>query len=245
MVGPKAVGRMIVLTFDTDHVREADLARFLSEFPLPGRGTFFLDRRYPNIDFGEHEVGLHPVLADRDDWRATLSGLLAETPHAGHVIRPHSCTYSHMLGVMLAELGVRAISQTTPLFTRGLRPYRHPWGLWELPIYYMDSMDMTFPHNWPAVSHAPFDTDVIKASTNDDALYVYDFHPVHIMLNTPSFAHYQAVKPRVLAGESPTNLAAKGHGARWFYEELIKEMNRSRMTSTGCRAAIPTAGFGA
>jgi hypothetical protein len=140
----------------------------------------------------------------------------------------------------MQQLGFRAVSQATPLFASGLKPYRHPWGIWELPIYYMESMDMTFESNWPAGSHRCFDADVIERAVGEEGLFLFAFHPLHLALNTPSFARYQSVKPRVVEGGlSPFATAFAGPGARSFYERLVQRMQDCHLVSRSCSEALP------
>ena len=229
---------MIALTFDTDYLSKDDLQRFVEEFPLPGRATFFLWRPEPGIDLGGHEIGIHPFFEDRAPWRETLARFLERQGGAPTSIRPHSCAYSHMLGIELVKLGFTTVSQATYLYKTGLEPYRHPWGLWELPIYYMESMDFTFSHNWPAFEHEPFASSVIEQSLTSDGLFVYDFHPLHVICNTSSYPQYQSIREDIVRGrKSPFDVRLPGRGARTFYLELLERMGQAGVESTSCSEA--------
>lgn len=227
---------MIVLTFDTDYVYPKDLERFTHHFGLPGRTTFFLWRPFRGLDLGRHELAPHPFLSETTPWRTTLDEFEQAWGRRARVLRAHSCVYSHMLGIELARRGYAAVSQATFLGQANLRPYRHPWGIWELPIYYMDSMDMTFGRNWSDFDHALFSSATIETALADSAgLYVFDFHPIHVILNTSSYDQYQSVRGRVVDERvSPFDLAFAGQGCRTFFEELLRRMNETRQESKSC-----------
>lgn len=231
---------MICLTFDTDHMSEEGMGEFLRRFPLPGKGTFFCHTAFAALAASGHEVAPHPYIGNLSAWQEDFRRLTSALPGKAAGLRPHSCVYSHMLGVELAQMGYRYISQATQLYSADLRPYRHPWGIWELPIYYMDNMDYWMPRNWPKLDHEPFSRKVIDTALADpDALFVFDLHPLHIALNTRTPEDYTAVKSRILdQRESPFALSAAGRGSRAFFEELCEAMRLSDVQSLSCAEVL-------
>jgi hypothetical protein len=234
---------MICLTFDTDWMRDRDLERFLAEFPIPGRATFFLHDRLPSLFATGHELCPHPFIENLGNWQEPLESLARDLPRPCKGVRPHSCVFSHMIGVGLHKLGYRYVSQATSLYLPGIAPARHPWGIWEMPIYYMDNMDFCTPKNWPGIGHEVFDPRVIRTALEREGLYVFDFHPLHIALNTGSHAHYEAVKDRIVSGgSSPFDLARAGRGTREFFLELCSAMRNSGRHSYSCWDALQQLG---
>ncbi len=230
---------MICITFDTDWMTEEGLALFLQRFPIPGVATFFAHQRYECLLNCAHEIGPHPFISDLDDWRSNLLSLSKSLGRPVRGTRTHSCVFSHMLGVGLAEDGYEYISQASNLFQDGLHPFRHPWGIWEMPIYYMDNMDFWMNRNWPDMDHVPFDSQSIQRAVEGDALYIFDFHPIHIALNTRTPEDYQTVKTSIVeGGGAPFDLAFPGRGARTFFEELCETMTRNAMESVSCSVAL-------
>jgi hypothetical protein len=230
---------MICITFDTDWMTEEGLATFLDRFPIPGIATFFAHQRYECLVGSPHEVGPHPFISNLDDWRPGLKTLAGSLGRPSRGTRTHSCVFSHMVGVGLAEDGYEYISQANNLFEDGVRPIRHPWGVWELPIYYMDNMDFWMPRNWPQIGHVPFNNQLIQRAIEGDALYVFDFHPLHIAMNSRSPDDYQEVKGRVIqGGVSPFDVAFEGRGSRVFFEELCETMRKHDIESFSCAEAL-------
>jgi hypothetical protein len=234
---------MICLTFDTDHMTEESMERFLEEHPLPGSCTFFVHRPFSLVKrlqgAGVHEVGPHPFvehLPRWDDDEAAITECFAERPLG---LRTHSCVFSHMIGIAMHDKGYRYVSQAHNIFQEGLRPFRHPWGIWELPIYYMDNMDFWFPKNWPALGHAPFGREVIARAVGSPSLHVFDFHPLHIALNTKSHEDYGKVKDKILGGgASPFDLRGPGRGTAEFFAELCSAMREAGERSHSCLEAL-------
>ena len=219
---------MICITFDTDHMRPRDMATFtamLGEL-MPGRGTIFMHEVFEELFDLEHELAPHPLIEDLRNWDADLVRLQRRIPRPVNGVRPHSCVFSHLIGTGLEARGYTSISQTHCMHKDGIVPLRHPWGIWELPIYYMDSMDFWMCKNWPALGHEPFAKSIIDLAVGGDSLYVFDFHPLHIALNSASHESYQAAKPKILGADpvSPFTLAGTTRGTRDFFVELCSAM---------------------
>jgi hypothetical protein len=144
-----------------------------------------------------------------------------------------------VIGVELHDMGYRYVSQATHLYEPGLAPLRHPWGIWELPIYYMDSMDFWMTKNWPDLRHVAFNTQLIRTATEQDGLFVFDFHPIHIALNTRAHEDYQAVKDKIVRdGVSPFDVTFPGRGVRTFFQELCSAMRERKQISYTCSEAL-------
>ena len=230
---------MICLTFDTDWMTDDTLGRFLTEFSVPGQATFFCHDVFPSLEATRHEVCPHPFIADLSDWQGPLTHLTSRLGRPARGVRPHSCVFSHMIGVGLHELGFDYVSQAHGMYQPGLAPFRHPWGVWELPIYYMDNMDFWMRTNWPALAHEPFSPAWIEQSLDDAGLYVFDFHPIHIALNTSSPDDYQRVKARIIDEHvSPFDLTFPGRGARTYFLELCETLTARGTQSHTCSQAI-------
>jgi|SaaInlStandDraft_2_1057019.scaffolds.fasta_scaffold38821_2 hypothetical protein len=232
---------MICISFDTDHVREEFLQNFLESYSIPGNATFFLDRPYPSINWHNHEVGPHPFVQNLDTFENDFIAYVKKLNISPKGARAHSCVFSQMMALQLKESGIEYISTTTPTGQKGLFPYRYSWGIWEMPIYYMDNMDMCMPVNWPTLNNYKiFDKKLITAAIHDPAsLYVFDFHPIHIMLNTTSFNNYQEIKGKIINdGENPANLAMPGYGVASFFSDLCKEMTKQSIQSKTMSEAL-------
>ncbi|MDP1878068.1 MAG: hypothetical protein Q8M17_10995 [Actinomycetota bacterium] len=212
---------MICLTFDTDWMRAEDMEEFLTAYPDLPRSTFFIHEASAGWRPEGHEWGPHPTIDLRKP-----SGLRAwqdpEAPALG--IRSHSCVTSHLLSIEWAGAGFLYQSNETHLFGPGSMPFRTAWGIWELPISYMDNMDMWFGRNWADAPRAPFAEDVIAAALACESVYVFDFHPVHIAFNSSSPEDYVRKRASHAGGASAWTLGAPGGGTRSFFERLLESI---------------------
>jgi len=236
---------VICITFDTDWMSDDAMGEFLSRIEWPGQATFFLHQHLPVLHDSGHELCPHPFITDLEDWEEGLAAQAEALPESPLGIRPHSCVFSHMLGLRFAELGYRYVSQTSHLYESGLKPHRHPWGLWEMPIYYMDNMDFCMGNNWGDLTHTPFESKVIERAVSEPGLYVFDFHPIHLALNTTCHEDYTRVKADIVAGKvSPFELGGDGRGSRVFFQELCDAMTSAGQRSYSCSEALAEYGVG-
>lgn len=229
---------MICLSFDTDHIDESRMRQFLDEVAIPGAATFFCTQTYECLD-EPHERCPHPVLLDQSNWEHQLTVSREIAPGAVGW-RSHSCTYSHRLGLTLAAAGYEyASTQMHP--TRCPQPFREAWGLWQVPIFYMDNVDFSLSRFWPMVEHEPFAPRVIEAALADPrSLFVFDFHPIHLLLNSESAAAYLERRDAFLAGDPLPGLRCAGRGARTFYDQLCAAMNTAGVPSFTIREGLRT-----
>jgi hypothetical protein len=230
---------MICLTFDTDYASSDDLRRLLAEHPIPGKATFFLHAPPLEVDWGNHEIEPHPFFKDGESWEETLAAWEARLsgPHLG--LRPHSCATSHVLGTIMKRRGYLYSSVTAPLYQAGLRPYRQPWGVYELPIYFMDNMDYCMAQNWPHAHHQPRDRRLIRRALEENGLYVFDFHAIHILMNTRSQAFYEQARARVVQeGATWSQVRNPGEGVATFFTALCDAMRAAGVQSVTCLEAL-------
>ena len=74
---------------------------------------------------------------------------------------------------------------------------------------------------------------------NNEGLYVFDFHPIHIALNTRTYNDYQNVKDKIINNkEDPFNLSFPGKGSRDFFESFVKTFKLQRKKSFTCSNAL-------
>jgi hypothetical protein len=218
---------------------QEDMRKFLNEYVLPGQVTFFVHEYYPFLETTPHEICPHPLITDLLSWEEDLKRLVNQFKNRPLGIRTHSCLSSHIIELSFKKIGYKYVSNAEALFQRGLEPYRRAWGMWELPIYYMDNLDFWMVPNWPELAHIPFKRNIIEEAMTDEALYVFDFHPLHIVLNTRNCNDYNTVKKEIIKGEtSPFELRFEGRGVGVLFTELCSEMITRNQRSYTCSEAL-------
>lgn len=228
---------MICLSFDTDHMNEARMMEFLELCAWPGRGTFFCTQAYAALAAREHELCPHPYLGTDSNWDTELASMRRTFPLA-RGWRSHSCVFSHTLAEQVAAMGYAYASTQDDLGNCGLHPHRHAWGLWQMPIYYMDNLDFSHARFWPESAHVPFSTSLIDAALEGDALYIFDFHPIHLMLNSHSAASYFERRDAFKRGDDLRALRCDEPGVHDFFRQLTERMALADVRSVSIGDAL-------
>lgn len=216
------------------------MEEFVRDFRIPGAGTFFCTERYEALDAGPHELCPHPFLDPGGNWTAELDRARAAFPDARGV-RTHAAINSHMLSLEFGGRGFDWVSAREEPGRRDIAPYREAWGVWHVPIYYMDNLDFSFGDFWPELPVAPFNRELLEVAVAGPGPYVFDFHPVHLLLNSTSAAEYLARRDRFLAGEPIDAIRCHGYGAAAYYADLIDLMGEAGLESTGISDALEAA----
>lgn len=203
------------MTFDTDWMIPDWMDKFLEEYDSLPKSTFFIHTTTGAWRPQRHEFGPHPTISSLSNPPEIPVNLKAVG------VRTHSCVSSHMLSLHWANAGFRYESNNTRFLESDIQPAKNPWGIWDLPIFYMDNIDLCFPQNWPGSPHQPLQTNTIMAKLSPESLCVFDFHPLHIALNTLSYEDYQSKKTKIQNGVDPWELASSGHGVRDVFETII------------------------
>ncbi len=230
---------MITLTFDTDHMSEARMAAFLDEVPIPGRATIFCTQRYACLEGTHHELAPHPYLGESSDWSRELSSMRQMLPHA-RSWRSHSCVYSHIVAEWVGKNGYECVSTQDRLYQKGNMPIRETFGVWQFPIYYMDNLDFSDQRFWGRAGRRPFEFGLIETALKEPGHYVFDFHPIHLLLNSPNFEFYAAAREGFKSEEGIASLAFSGYGVRNFYNDLIIAMRATGQISGSLCESVPT-----
>lgn len=227
---------MICLSFDTDHMDEGRMCEFLAQVPVPGRATFFCTQRYQCLTTTSHELGPHAYLPPKSDWNTELQAKRRAFPSAIGW-RSHSCVFSHMVAEQLAGMGYEYVSIHDERRPEGATPFRQAWGLWHVPVFYMDNLDFSASRFWPSAP-APFDLSLIEQAITGDGVYVFAFHPIHVLLNSPNAETYLSLRDRWKRGESIDDLRFPGRGTHDFYRSLIAAMEQSNVEPMAIEDAL-------
>lgn len=187
----------VFLTFDIDWVVDEVIADTLDLIRQHAASnvTFFVTHDSPliqdmrsdsNIELGIHP-NFNPLLDNKGDKNAdeVIQDLLSIVPEAVSV-RSHSLTQSSLLYVKYQNTGLQfECSNYLPYdYLEEVRPWRALNGL------------VKVPHTWEddiAVMNHKLDVDFSSLLSNRGVI-VFDFHPIHIFINTTSIEHYQSAK---------------------------------------------------
>jgi hypothetical protein len=175
-------GPKIIFTLDTDWCSEAVLAWTLERFvekkiPI----TVFATGFYSCLnDFKEEvEIGIHPNFFSEQDHRKVVGTLMDIYPGAQSVRSHGLFEYSGLLNIY-REFGLKLDSTPLMYLCEGITPYNHPSGLLRVPIFWEDDDYFSQSPDWEPVN--------LKLESN--GIKCFDFHPIHLKLNSVSYEQY-------------------------------------------------------
>jgi hypothetical protein len=235
---------LICLSVDVEWAGAELLADVVGLLDAHGvRATFFCT--HAGVDVGGHERALHPnfrrngdalrtlhdscgavaALTDLDVYRHVVRAAKAFCPEAIGV-RAHSlhCD-THLTGVYAAE-GLQYDSSYSMSLVENLRPFWKEHRVLEIPIYYMDHLDLMEEATGFLLSRLRLDQPGLK---------VIDFHPNLVFTNAPTQGHYEETKS---VYGNPARLRAVRHPGRGVRTLLLDLLDHITRTS------LPTATLG-
>ena len=221
---------LICLTVDVEWAHPevlADLTRAFDERGL--RATLFCT--HPNIPAGNHERALHPNFRKHGDTMGLLSRQHGDfatwnEPQiydfvVGHTksfcaeavgVRTHSLFYDRDLLPIYRAHALRYDSSVFLPFMPGIAPVHRECGILELPIFYMDHIDIV---------DRMTDFRVASLRLDRPGLKVFDFHPNIVFINARSNDDYLASKPYYHDVEKLAAMRRPGRGVRTVFFELL------------------------
>lgn len=231
---PQGSTPTVVLTFDLDWAPEevvADTIEILERFPVGA--TFFATHASAlmrGLERPRHELAIHPnfnplLNGGGGHARAVIDDLMRQYPEA-RGSRAHSLVQGSPIYNHLAEAGLRYDCSLLLPYQVGLRPHTLPNGLVRIPYFWED--DAHFAYRRPFVLDR-IDLDPVEPN-------IFDFHPVHIYLNTEVEERYLAAKPSY---QDPRSLLAHRNvdtpGTRSLLIEILEEVAAGRLN---CRPLV-------
>jgi hypothetical protein len=170
----------------------------------------------PHLDWGPHEVALHP-----NPFRPGSEGMAAEARRLKTLypqaigLRMHRLAWESGLEQPLAQAGIRYVS-THMLPKRLVTPFRLSPHLVHFPIFYMDHHELVNVGDFhPSYSLAGLSVD-------QPGLYVFDFHPNLLFTNAPTEAFYrERVHPYYQDADRLASLRHAGRGCFDLFREVV------------------------
>ena len=180
--------------------------------------TSLLERMRKNslIRLGIHP-NFYPQLNNnaKGDYLQEIERLLSLVPEA-HCARSHGLVDATPILSAFEQRGITHDLNLFIPFSSGiqLKPFRHFSGLKRIPFFYEDDAACFEP-----VLAAPAD----HLFSSPEGLKVFNFHPIHLFLNTESMERYYDAKPFQHNPECLLNYRNQSveRGARSFLKELV------------------------
>lgn len=214
----------LFLTIDVDWASDEVIEDTAAKIEAAGvSATWFITHDTPMLERlrtnPRFELGIHPnfnFLLEGDgrngaDAAEVLDRLLRIVPEA-RAVRSHSMTQSSVLLNLFAERGLtHDCNHFVPNEAQiALKPWRHWNGMIKVPYFWEDDV------------HCMGRSEAIDALVERPGLRVFDFHPIHVFLNTESLDRYEEARPFF---DSPEHLRARrneGEGTSTALDRLLR-----------------------
>jgi len=215
----------ICLTFDIDWAPDDVIRPVLRSMEEAGvKATLFAtheSRLLASLDEQRFEIGLHPNFNDAwGDFESPLRELKALYPQARGG-RSHCLHVSSHIIQLYRKYGLEYESNTFLPYHGGLHPVLGAWNLDDLvsvPFFWSD--DNRYASSTESLEHLVLDRPGLK---------VFNFHPIHVYMNTYSEEHYNAYKRHYqdpVGLESHINRSRPGVGT--FFADLLNYIVEQR-----------------
>ncbi len=177
------------------------------------------------------EVGVHPNFNDvtRAQYENKLHELLALYPNAKGV-SSHAMMSSTPLLHLFKQAGLLYERNLLRYEQTEAKPFYYFNRLLRVPIFWEDDI-------WFGLErHAAFSENLFQAR---DLPLVFNFHPIHLYLNTVSPEHYAAFKPHYHDAHKLLEFRHAGYGVRSYFMDLIAHLRTQRI-ATGLLSELVT-----
>ncbi|MBL8678988.1 MAG: hypothetical protein JNK05_07470 [Myxococcales bacterium] len=219
-----------VITLDIDWAPDVAIDFAADLLATAGaKATWFVTHASPAVDRLRQrpdlfELGIHPNFLPRSSHGTTpeevLDYCMKLVPDAVSM-RTHSLVQSTpLLATVLARTPVRCDATMLLSHAKRTEPFEYQWGgttMLRVPYHWEDDIEMI--------------RDVPKFSLDDaiagEGLRVFDFHPIHVFLNSADMKPYEGLKSAVKPLNEATLEAMQpfvynGAGSRTVFEALAK-----------------------
>jgi len=231
-----------LITIDVEWASDsiiAEVANYLISNKI--KSTWFITHDSPEISRimscrDLFEVGIHPNFLEATcqarDAREIMKGLLRIAPEA-RSMRTHSLIQSTPLLMMAKEeFGIEHDVSLFLPYTPNIIPHQlfvsKSSGLVRIPYFWEDDAETLYPNPSFSLSDARYHVDGVK---------IFNFHPIHIVLNSCNLENYQSCRSELEIGECDVsdlqayvNRARDGAGV--FFRDLV-QLVKDRSRSSG------------
>jgi len=235
------LSNLICLTVDVEWASPevlADIVRLLDERAL--RATFFCT--HAGINVPGHERALHPNFRRNGDtmrqlqkevgaalnrwtdtavYRYVIEATRSFCPEAVGV-RAHSLFCASEIISLYREVGLEYDSTYLLPLCRGLQPVHRKLGMLEMPIYYMDHLDLIEQETGFCLEELHLDQPGLK---------VFAFHPNMVFINASTNRQYLDSRPYYHDPEQLLRWRNPGQGVRTLFLELLDSMALHQLPS--------------
>lgn len=218
----------ICITFDIDWAPDEVLeyvVNLLQEHQV--KATFFATHSsalLKSLDNAKYEIGIHPNFNDSNNYDKTIAELKAIYPQALGA-RSHGLFQSSHILQLFINNGLKYDVNTFIPLREGLYPFTRLNKLVCIPFYWEDD---TYFSNQTTF-------ELSKLQIHKRGLKIYNFHPMHVFMNTNSREHYSRYKPFYHQPDTLIGYRNTEKGIQTLFLELLQYLTENRLPTYTCQ----------
>jgi len=179
----KEENNIIAITSDIDWAHDEVIKYMLSILDeYNTKITFFCTHEIKIKEMSKHELAIHPNFTKDKTDRETIQELMSLYPGAKGT-RSHSLYIHSRLFEIYQEFGLEYDSNYI-LPNQIIKPFFIANNILELPIFFEDDSHLLKSANF----------DLSQFDLGRDGLKIFNFHPIHVFLNTEQISTYEKAK---------------------------------------------------
>lgn len=217
----------IGITFDIDWAPDnvvEYVLRLLEEYQV--KATFFATHDsalLKSIDNARYEIGIHPNFSDSNNYDKTIAELEAVYPKALGV-RSHGLFQSSHILQLFINNGLKYDVNTFIPLREGLYPFTRLNKLVCIPFYWEDDTHFS--------NQTKF--EISKLQIHKRGLKIYNFHPIHVFMNTDSREHYSGYKSFYHQPDMLEKYRNSSKGIGTLFKELLQYLGENKLPTYTC-----------
>lgn len=166
------------------------------------------------LDVEADEIALHPCFARLDDLNTPIRTLKECFPQA-RGIRSHALFFTEYLRPLYAKFGIAYDSNVIQYLRPGIECSIIAKQTISIPLYFMDRFHLEI------AGEGDHRFSIDQFHWEKDGLKVFDFHPIHVFLNTNSVEFYERAKQYYHEPAKLKDLVNPGQGIRTLLTEVL------------------------
>ena len=177
------------------------------------KATLFMTNKL-GVSVEPHEKGIHPNFTSID-FEKHISERLDDFPQTKGA-RSHSLFFSERFRPLYEKYGIEYDSNVMMYRQKNIRPYYISPNVVEIPLFWMDNFYLEMEGENPSYNIAHLDLAA-------PGVKLFNFHPVHVFLNTCSLEEYFKAKTHYHdAGKLALHRNSKAKGTTDFLKSLLE-----------------------
>lgn len=211
---------VIAISFDSDWVPDEVLqycVDLLAPYNVPA--TFFMTSQ-TSVPLIGYEVGIHPYFPSFDLTKH-IAERMNEYPKAKGS-RSHSLFFTERLRESYKKFPLKYQSNTMLYKQASIKPHLISKRILDIPLFWMDYFALEV--------EGQKGIDINNFDLESPGIKVFDFHPVHIYINTCSLGHYEKAKQYNKQPDQLKKLRNKTKpGVKDFLKQLLKKVSEKHL----------------